>query len=84
VYRSAAPVALVPSGVVTVTSTVPLPGGDVAVICVSLLTVNAVAAVEPNPTRVAPVKPVPVIVTVVEPLAGPEDGATLVTAGRGL
>ena len=38
---SAAPVALVPPGVVTVTSTAPpLPAGDVAVIEVALLTVN--------------------------------------------
>ena len=38
--------ALVPPGVVTVTSTVPaLPAGEVAVICVALLTVNEVAAV---------------------------------------
>ena len=56
--------ALVPPGVVTVTSTAPaLPAGEVAVICVALLTVNEVAAVPPNFTAVAPVKLVPVIVT---------------------
>ena len=38
--------ALVPPGVVTVTSTAPaLPAGEVAVICVALLTVNEAAAV---------------------------------------
>ena len=46
------------------TSTVPLPWGTVAVICVSLSTVKAVASVEPNLTALAPVKSVPLIVTV--------------------
>ena len=54
---SAALVALVPPGVVTVTSTVPaLPAGAVAVMLVALLTVNAVAAVPPKLTAVAPVE----------------------------
>ena len=49
---SAAPVALVPPGVVTVMSTVPaLWAGEVAVIDVALLTVNVVAAVAPKLTR---------------------------------
>jgi hypothetical protein len=74
-------VALVPLGVVTVTSTVPDPAGAVAVIWASLLTVKVVAAVEPNVTPVAPVKLAPVIVTDVPPEAGPEDGLTLVTVG---
>ena len=40
-YLSLLPVALVPPGVVTVTSTVPaLPAGEVAVIWVALLTVK--------------------------------------------
>ena len=52
-----------PPGVVTVTSTVPVPGREVAVIEVALLTVKLVAAVAPNLTAVAPVKPVPVMVT---------------------
>ena len=54
----------VPPGVVTVTSTVPVPAGLSAVIVVSLTTVTLVAAVVPKSTAVAPVKPVPVIVTV--------------------
>ena len=49
-----------------------------------LLTVNEVADVAPNLTAVAPLKPVPVIVTLVPPAAGPEDGLTLVTEGMNL
>ena len=64
----------VPPSVVTVTSTVPAArravGGDL----VSLTTVKLVAAVVPKSTAVAPVKPVPVIVTgcrrPCEPLVG--------------
>ena len=55
-------------GVVTVTSAIPEPAGEVAVILISELTVKLVAAVEPNLTAVAPVNPVPVIVTVVPPV----------------
>ena len=59
-----------PPGVVTVMSTVPAePAGAVAVIWVALLTVKLVALVAPNLTAVAPVKLVPVIVTVVPPAA---------------
>jgi hypothetical protein len=82
VYWSAAPVALVPPGVVTVTSTaVPdVPAGEVAVMVVALLTLND-AAVAPKLTAVAPVKFVPVMVTSVP--FGPDAGATLVTVGAG-
>ena len=74
-------VALVPPGVVTVTSTVPAtPVGAVAVIWLELFTEN-VAAVPPKLTPVAPVKPVPLIVTVVPPVVGPDVGLTLVTDG---
>ena len=59
----------------TVTSTVPAAGGAVAVMLVALLTVKLVAAVVPNLTALAPVKPVPVIVTEVPPVLGPELGA---------
>ncbi len=80
--RSAALVALVPPDVVTVRSTVPAePAGDVAVIDVALLTVKLLALVEPNLTAVAPVKPVPVTVTLVPPLVLPEDGEMPVTVG---
>ena len=72
-----------PPGVVTVMSTVPAePAGAVAVIWVALLTtMTPVALVAPNLTAVAPVKLVPVIVTLVPPAVGPADGLTLVTVG---
>ena len=57
-------------GVTTVTSTTPVPAGLVAVICVAELTTTLVAAVVPKFTAVAPVKSVPVIVTVVPPADG--------------
>jgi hypothetical protein len=68
---------------VTVTSTVPAePAGDVALIEVGDTTVTPVAFVAPNFTT-APVvvKFVPVIVTDVPPLVGPEFGLTAVTVG---
>ena len=71
----------VPFGVVTVNVTIPLPAGLVAVICVSLSTVKLLAAVPPNETPVAPVKPDPLIVTVVLPAAGPLVGLMLDTVG---
>jgi hypothetical protein len=80
VYWSAAPVALVPPGVVTVTSTTPLPAGAVAVMLVAPLSVK-VAAVVPNLTALAPLKFVPVIVTDVP--VGPDVGLTAVTVGTG-
>jgi len=57
--------------------------GETAVILVSDTTVKLVAATVPKTTLVAPVKPVPVMVTVVPPDAGPEAGATPVTVGSG-
>ena len=80
---SAALVALVPPTVVMRTSTVPVPAGAVAVICVALLTVKPVAAVAPKVTAVAPEKLVPVMVTVVPPLVGPLVGEMEVTVGAG-
>jgi hypothetical protein len=83
VYSSAAAVALVPPGVVTVTSTVPtVPAGAVAVMLVALLTVK-VARFAPKSTAVAPVKVVPVTVTLVVPVLCPEVGLTPVTVGAG-
>ena len=75
--------ALVPPPVVTVTSTVPVPAGAVAVMDVALLTVKVVAAVAPNFTAVAPVRLVPVMVTEVPPVLGPVVGLTPVTVGAG-
>jgi len=82
VYASAELVALVPPGVVTVTSIAPTaPAGLVAVMLVALITVTLVAATPPKLTPVAPVKFVPVIVTLVPPAAGPLAGLTEVTVG---
>ena len=55
--------------------------GMTAVIEVAELTVKLVAAVLPNFTAVAPVKLVPVMVTLVPPVAGPEVGARPLTVG---
>ena len=52
---------------VTVTSTVPVPAGESAVISVSETTFTSVAAFEPKSTAVAPVKSVPSMVTGVPP-----------------
>ena len=57
----------VPLGVVTVTSTVPVPAGTVTVRLVAVTTVIAVPALEPKWTAVAPVKLVPLTVTDVAP-----------------
>jgi len=84
VYLSTALVALVPPGVVTVTSTVDrAPGGEVAVMVLALFTVNVAGLPDPKSTAVAPVKLVPVIVTDVSPVLCPEVGLRFVTAGGG-
>jgi len=72
---------LTPPTVVTVTGTVPVPAGATAVTCVSETTVNDVAAVAPKLTPVAVDSPVPVRVTVVPPITGPETGKTEVKTG---
>jgi hypothetical protein len=79
---SALLVADVPPTVVTVTSTVPAASAGVtAVIVVALTTVKLAADTLPNLTALAPVKPVPVIVTLVPPAVGPLVGDTAVTVG---
>jgi hypothetical protein len=81
VNLSAALVIDVPAIVVTTMSTVPTePAGDTAVICDALFTVNE-AAVVPNKTLLAPINPVPVIVTGVPPTVPPVDGEIAVTVG---
>ncbi len=65
---------LVPSGLVTVTLTIPEPAGDVTLIWLAELTVNPVAAVVPNVTAVISINPVPLIVTAVPPAVGPLAG----------
>jgi hypothetical protein len=80
--RSEDPVRDVPPGVMTVTSTVPAAwGGEVAVIEVDELTVNDAAALAPNLTAVAPLRLLPLTVTVVPPATGPAAGLTPLTAG---
>lgn len=74
----------VPAGVVTVTSDTP--AVDAGVMATSLFgesTVTLAALVAPNATRVRPAlrKPVPRIVTIVPPAAGPVAGVTLATVG---
>jgi hypothetical protein len=64
-----------------VTSTIPVPDGEVAVIVVALTTVMPVADDPPNTTAVAPVKLVPVTVTNVPPAAAPLVGEIDVTVG---
>jgi hypothetical protein len=72
----------VPLGVVTVTSTVPLAwGGSVAEITVSESTVNALAELAPKETALAPVKPLPLMLTTVPPPVLPVVGLRAVTAG---
>ena len=76
------PVALVPSGVVTVTLTLPKePAGEVASIRCPFTTVKFVAAVPPKLTAVAYEKPVPLILTDAPPVVRPLDGLMLVTVG---
>ena len=57
----------------------PLPTGLSAVIVVAFTTVKSVARFGPKSTAVAPVKPVPVIVTMVPPSNGPALGVNPVT-----
>ena len=73
---------LTPDGVTTVTSTVPLPAGDVAVIEFELSAV-IVPGVDPKSTAVAPERLVPEMVTCVPPAAGPVTGLMAVTVGGG-
>jgi hypothetical protein len=81
VKRSDELVALVPPDVVTITSTVPVPAGEVAVIEVGELTVKLIAFWEPNLTAETSLKLPPLIVTLVPPAAGPLLGLTPATVG---
>ena len=79
---SADDVALVPFGVVTVTSTVPATSaGETAVIDVADFTLKLLALIWPNLTAVAPVKLLPVMATDVPPVTRPLTGFSLVTLG---
>ena len=57
--------------------------GLVALMCDESVTVKLDALADPNLTLVAPVKSVPVIVTLVPPATGPDDGLIDVTVGAG-
>ena len=75
----------VPPAVVTRMSTVAnRDTGETAVTCVGDTTVNEVASDAPNLTAVAPVRPVPLIVTVVPPATGPVFGEIEVMAGKAM
>ncbi len=75
-------VLLVPYSVVTIMPTSPsLRAGVIQVIVVLFTTLIEVAAIPPNVTDVAPVKEVPVIVTLVPPAVLPVNGEILVTTG---
>src|ERR1700724_3674557 len=72
------------SVLVTTTFTAPAAwAAVVAVIEVPLTTVTVLAAVPPNLTVAPDRKPVPVMVTAVPPLTGPELGEIAVTVGAG-
>ena len=71
-----------PPEVVRVTVTVPLTcAGVTTVNVVGDANVTLVAATPPKETVVVFVNPVPVIVTVVPPVTGPDEGVMPVTAG---
>jgi hypothetical protein len=80
--RSADEIALVPPGVVTVTSTAPAGSvGETALSEVALVTVNVLAVVAPNVTAVARARFAPLMLMVVPPPTGPLPGKTFVTLG---
>jgi hypothetical protein len=75
-------VALVPLDEVTVTSTVPAAfNGEAAETEVEEMTVKLVAGAEPKWTVLAPLKPLPVMVTALPPASGPTTGLTELTTG---
>ncbi len=78
---SAEDVGEVPTGVITVTFTAPVPDGLTAMMERSLSTVKLVAGTDPNSTADAPLNPDPVIVTGVPPAVEPLVGERAVTAG---
>ena len=76
-------VLLGPPPVVTITLTIPpvVRAGVTQVIEVLLTTLKDVAFNPPNVTEVAPIKFVPVIVTLVPPILDTDDGAKLLMLG---
>ena len=78
---SAGVAALVPPGVVTMTSTVPAAWAGLVTTIWVLVLEMIVAATPPKVTLVTQSKAVPVMVTVVPPVLGPLLGETPVTTG---
>ena len=79
------PVADPPGAVITMfTEPADARAGVTAVIEVSEFTVNDAAGVPPKVTAVAPVNPVPEIVTVVCTNTGPDAGVTFVNVGAAM
>lgn len=74
---------LVPPGVDTDMSTVPVPAGETAVRLVEETYCTDVAATVPNITDDPATKPVPVITVDVPPMRGPAEGVTAKTVGTG-
>lgn len=82
IYRYPSVLVTSPPAVFNTTSTAPAAcAGVTTVIDVALELAIEVPAVPPKVTLVVPAKFVPVIVTVVEPVAGPETGETVVIVG---
>ena len=80
---AAATALLVPAGVVTTIACVDAEwAGETAVIEVSETTMKLFAGTDPNSTALAPVNPVPVTVTVVFPVVGPDVGEIPITVGN--
>jgi hypothetical protein len=82
VKLSASEVGLVPPAVLTVISTVLADSpGDVVLMVVGEVTDTPVPATVPNLTVEPEVNPLPVMVTVVPPVVGPDVGLTALTVG---
>ena len=85
VKRSTHDMTVVAYGVVTLTFTGrAASGGETAVIDVAEVTLKLAAPTEPNSTAVAPVRLVPVMVTVLPPDAGPYLRSISVMVGAGM
>ena len=80
-YWSASETKEVPVGVVTVTSTVPFPGGTTATMVVGDSTEKLSAGVDPKETALTSTKFVPVIVIELPPIEAPELEERPVTVG---
>ena len=80
-YCSAPAAAVVPKRVWTVTPTVPVPAGAIAVIELAEVAVKPCASVSPNFTAVASARFDPLILTAVPPADGPSAGAIPLAEG---